>query len=357
MNLDDINRIRKFDTNRVADSIEALPKQIKQVLSDFKSIEIPPEYKRVNQVVVNGMGGSNIGVGILKSAFSQELKVPVSITPGYEVPAHVNKKTLYVFSSYSGSTEEPLSVYEEVKRRGAKMIGIVSAGGSKLEQLMKKDNLPGYIFKPMHNPSGQPRLGIGYSIFGISMLLSRAGLFKINETEIKEVIAALEQRNGELAPGSPSVKNRAKQIAAKIFGKQPVLVAAEFLIGNARAMRNHFCENSKNFASYLTLPELNHYALEGLANPRNLGKNLVFIFFTSELYHPRVQKRAILTKEIVVKDGIEAIEYQLTGRTRLDQAFELLQLGSWITFYLAILNQTNPAEIKWVDWFKKKLEE
>lgn len=356
MTLDDLNRIKRFDTGRVADSIEVLPLQLKQVLEDFKKIKIDKsEFEGITQVVVNGMGGSNIGVGVLKAVFSDRLRVPVSITPGYEVPAHVNQNTLYVFSSYSGSTEEPLSVYEEVKRRGAKVIFICAAGGSKLEKLAKKDGIPGYVFKVEHNPCGQPRLGTGYSIFGMAMLFARVGLYEIDEVQMQEVIVDLDLRNKELATEVPTAKNLAKRIAEKLVGKQPIIVGAEFLIGNLRVLRNQFCETSKNFASYLVLPDLNHFAMEGLANPASNGKDLAFLFIDSEFYHLRIGKRAQLTKEIVKKDGIEVLECRLTGKTKLEQAFELLQLGSWITFYLGILNQVNPSEVKWVDWFKKQL--
>jgi glucose/mannose-6-phosphate isomerase len=81
------------------------------------------------------------------------------------------------------------------------------------------------------------------------------------------------------------------------------------------------------------------------------------LFFDSSLYHPRVQRRAELTKEVVKKNGIEVAECKMTGSTKLEQAFEFLQLGCWISFYLGMLNQVNPVEIKWVDWFKKKLAE
>lgn len=355
--LDDLNNIKKFNTGRVAESIEALPSQVAQVLKDFKSINLSAaEYKNITEVVVNGMGGSNIGVGILKSVFSENLKVPISITPGYGVPTHVGQRTLYIFSSYSGSTEEPLSAYKEVKGRGAKMLAICSAGGSALEKLMKKDRIPGYVFEPLNNPCGQPRLGTAYSIFGIVMLLARAGLLKVSEKNIKEAVAGLSLLGKKFLPQSPVAKNPAKQIAIRLAGKQPILVGAEFLIGNVRALRNQFCENSKNFASYLTLPDLNHFAMEGLSNPASLKKDLAFLFFDSALYHPRVQKRSALTKKVVKQDGIEIVEYWMSGSDKLNQALELLQLGSWTTFYLAVLNRINPAEIRWVDWFKKQLK-
>ena len=63
---------------------------------------------------------------------------------------------------------------------------------SRLGNLMLKNNIPGYIFKPKHNPSGQPRLGLGYTLLGIAVLLAKAGVFKIKVREIEDVIASME---------------------------------------------------------------------------------------------------------------------------------------------------------------------
>src|SRR3989338_11520415 len=156
MNLDDQKIFAELDTGKVAESIKSLYLQMRQVLEQSDSIKIPKEYGSVTQVVVNGMGGSNIGVGLAQAALSDRWKAPISITPGYEVLASVNEKTLYLISSYSGNTEEPLSVYEEIKRRGAKIMAICEAGDNRLSRLMEKDNLPGYRFKADHNSNRQP---------------------------------------------------------------------------------------------------------------------------------------------------------------------------------------------------------
>ncbi|MDD5032070.1 MAG: SIS domain-containing protein [Patescibacteria group bacterium] len=356
MNLNNFILPKKGEVSRVVESIQFLPDQVRQVLAEARLIKIPSSYSKASEVVVNGMGGSNLGAGIVKAVFGDKMKVPLLIAPGYRVPAHVGKNTLFIISSYSGDTEEPLSVYEEVKKRGAKIIAITSAGKGKLEKLMIKDNIPGYIFKPDFNPSGEPRLGVGYMIFGTAVMLAKAGIFKIKVKEIEDLIADLEIWDRRLRPARETKDNQAKKIALSLFGRQPILVAAEFLLGNLRVWRNQLCENSKNFASYLTLPELNHYALESLANPKSNRKNLIFFFLDSKLYHPRVQTRSRLTKQVVKKSKIKFSSYTLTGKTKLVQAFEALQLGAWASFYLAILNKVNPAEIAWVDWFKKQLK-
>lgn len=356
MNLDNLNKIKQLDTGQVAESISLLPDQTQQVLEDARLIKLPREYSRITQVVINGMGGSNIGARIIKHAFADQIKAPISIEPGYEVPAHINANTLYIISSYSGNTEEPLSAYKKAKKRGAKIAAITSHGKGKLEKLMIKDNIPGYIFKPKYNPSDQPRLGLGYTFSGTAVLLAKAGLFKIKVQEIENIIASLKIWNRELSQQVKTKNNKAKQIAIKLYNKTTTLIAAEFLTGNVKALRNQMSENSKHLPNYLTLPELNHFAMEGLAYPVSNKKALVFVFFDSDLYHPRIQKRGELTKQVVEKNNIEVIGHKLQGGAKLTQAFEMLQIGVWITYYLGMLNGVNPAKIPWVDWFKKRLK-
>lgn len=355
MNLDDQKIYKKLDLGKVAESIASLAAQMKQVLKQADLIKLPSVYGRVTQVVVNGMGGSNIGVGLVKAALSDRLKAPIAITPGYQVPASVDENTLYLISSYSGNTEEPLTVFNEVKRRGAKILGMAEESDNKLARLMKENNILGYTFKPDNNPSGQPRLGLGYSVLGVAMLLARAGLVEIKPKEMEEIVFNLESWNGRLGVNEPVKTNPAKQVALKLYGKIPVITGAEFLVGNLNILRNQFNETSKNFACFLELPDLNHFALESLVNPKGNKDNLAFFFIDSSLYHPRVIKRSALTKQIVKKNKIKYIEHELSGVSKFEQAFEMLQFGCWLTYYLAMLNNVNPVKIPWVDWLKQEL--
>jgi len=165
----------------------------------------------------------------------------------------------------------------------------------------------------------------------------------------------LETSNKNLIT-SVNKNNAAKNLATKLTDKQIILIGGEFLEGNLHALRNQINENCKNFASYLIVPELNHYAMEGLAHPKANQKDLLFLFIDSKLYHPRVQERINLTKEVIKKNKIKFLTHELASTTRLEQSLELLQFGSWTTFYLAMLNQVNPAKIPFVDWFKNNLK-
>ena len=353
MNIDQIANFKKYDSYHVGESISFLPEQILEITDLSKNIKIPKTYKNIKNIVINGMGGSNLGAWILRDVFKDKLKKPLSITPGYTIPGWVNRDTLYIMSSYSGTTEEVLSVYNELKKRKAKIL-IITTGG-KLEKIMKKDNIPGFIFDPSFNPSGQPRLGVGYSIFGMISLLSRVGLIKVIKNEIEEIARIIYENNSKFLPNLNSKNNLAKKIALQLKNKIPILVGAEFLVGNMHAPRNQFCETSKNFADYLEVPDLNHFAMEGLSYPMHNKKNLAFLFFDSEFYSLRVQKRMELTKKVIKKNGIEVISHKLLAQTKLEQSVEMLHLGTWITYYLGMLNNFNPVEVPYVDWFKKEL--
>ncbi len=357
MNLDRQEIFKKLDKYFMAESIAALPDQIRDVLRKSRLIKIPREYSQINKVVLSGMGGSNLGIRIVRHAFSKQIKAPININAGYGVPNYVDKNTLYIISSYSGTTEEPLSTYREARKKGAKIIAITQDDPkSKLKKIMLKDDVPGYIFKADKNPSKQPRIGLGYSVFGIAVMLAKAGLIKISVKEIEDIIDFLEINSRKLGKRSPSSQNIAKKIALKLENKLPIFVGAEFLSGNLHVLRNQINENAKTFSSYLILPDLNHYAMEGLAHPMSNKKDLMFVFFDSKLYNERIQKRLKLTIEVVKKNKIDVLKADLKAKTKKAQCFELLQLGTWLSYYLGIIYNIDPASIPWVDWFKGQLK-
>ena len=54
-------------------------------------------------------------------------------------------------------------------------------------------------------------------------------------------------------------------------------------------------------------------------------------------------------------NGFDFVSYKVKGKTRLEQSFEVLLLGSYVSFYLALLNNLDPSPIPRVDYFKKEL--
>ncbi|MBU1164541.1 SIS domain-containing protein [Patescibacteria group bacterium] len=351
MTLNNYKQIQKLGAEEILESIRQLPNQCQQAFEEANKIKIPANYQNINNVVVNGMGGSGLGAHILKSVYKDQIKIPFEIINSYQLPKYVNNKTLYLVASYSGNTEEPLATLNEAKKRGAKIVGF--AAGGKLKSYLQKNKLPGYIFEPKFNSSGQPRMGVGYSLVGQLVLLSKLGLVKFSKHDLQKVIKALEQGEKRYDFGIKTTKNAAKQTAQKIKNKIPIIVACEHLAGNAHAVANQINESAKHSSFYYLIPELNHHLLEGLKEPK--GSNLVFIFFESKLFLPRNQKRIKITKQILNKYKISHVSFSTVQSQKINQAFEVLQFGSYVSFYMAIQNNVNPEIIPFVDFFKNQL--
>ncbi|MDD5043826.1 MAG: SIS domain-containing protein [Patescibacteria group bacterium] len=352
--LDDLKQIQKLDGGGVLESIASLDKQIRQAWEETQKLILPEEYKGCNNVVVCGMGGSTLGTHIIKTLFAEELDVPLEIVNDYKLPNFADDDTLCILSSYSGNTEEVMKVAEEAVEKQLKIVGICAGG--ELAEFLKSHNFPAYIFEPKFNVSGQPRLGLGYSIMGQLGILCRAGFLDIEEKDINEIIGVVKKIGQNCVPEIDTKNNPAKELAGEIHGKIAVAVGSEFLAGNLHVLANQINENSKNFAAYFLLPELNHHLLEGLGHPEAC-RQLHFLFINSRLYHERTGSRYHLTEEVVKKNNISYSEFVPTSRTKLLQSFEILSLGSFISFYLAILNGEDPSKIPWVNYLKNKLRE
>ena len=202
-NLNNLDEIKALDQGNYWGSVTDFVGQIEQAWQDVKAVQIPEDYKNINKIVLNGMGGSALGARVVKAVYEDELAVPFEIINGYDIPAFVDDKTLFIFASYSGTTEEILSTVEPVFAKGAKCLGI--AMGGKLEVALKEKNIPFYKINPVHNPSGQPRAAVGYSIMGILGMLSQIGLVKLDDGEVERMISELKNIAEITKPGGTGI--------------------------------------------------------------------------------------------------------------------------------------------------------
>ena len=50
------------------------------------------------------------------------------------------------------------------------------------------------------------------------------------------------------------------------------------------------------------------------------------------------------------------ITLESTGESKLGRIFDLIYLGDWVSYYLAILNEVNPTPVDVISYLKNKLE-
>ncbi len=351
--LDNIKTINKLDKQGMHQSIEALGKQCQQAWDEVKDITVPASYTKVKNIVVSGMGGSALGAHIISVLFKNELQVPLQVINSYSVPAYVNRDTLYVISSYSGTTEEPIGTFGEVKRRKAKLL-LLGTGGQ-VARWVKQQKLPGYIFEPRYNPCDQPRMGLGYSVVGQIALLKKAGLLTVSEKDFQAAIRTVTGLQNRFGIAKKQAHNPAKQAACRLQGRIPIIVAAEHLSGNAHVMANQINENSKTFSAYFLIPELNHHLMEGMRYPATNKRQLQFVFIESKQYYGKVLRRFSITQKVLRKNSITYQTYRTASRRPFSEMMEVLLFGSYVNYYLSLLNNLDPSPIPFVDFFKKEL--
>ncbi len=341
------DRTTQLDLQHMQESVAMLSNQVQHAWEAAQLLELPDNYKGLRNIVLFGMGGSALGMDVVRTAFASELTVPVTIVNDYEVPAQVGEDTLVVLSSYSGTTEEVVNVSKTILER-TKNIFVVTTGGL-LKEFAEEHDFPAYIIDPKYNPCGQPRIAVGYAVTGMIGMLVRAGYLDVTKKDIDDVIHYLEG-NREL------LRDEALKIAGEASGKMPIYVASQHLLGNAHIVTNQTNENGKNFAGYHAIPELNHHLLEGLGYPAIVKEGLHFVFIESSDYHKRNEKRYRVTKAVLDKQGITHSTFVPTASTVIQQVYEVMQWGGFISFYLAMHNEIDPSPIPWVDHFKDALK-
>lgn len=192
-NLDDIAAVNRLDEENVLGSIELLGKQCQQAWEDVKKIRFPDFYRNVKNIVFAGMGGSALGAYVIKSLFFDELKVPFEIINGYHLPPYVNKDSLVIVCSYSGTTEEAIACAKEAGEKNAQLTGITI--GKTLGDVFASFKVPAYIFNPLYNPSAQPRLGTGYTVYGQMAIINSLGFISLSDKDSGDIEAVADKGN------------------------------------------------------------------------------------------------------------------------------------------------------------------
>lgn len=351
--LNDRSQILAIDQSNVLGSVEALADQIQHTWEATRSLSFSPTAE-IRNVVVSGMGGSGLGADVIKHLFKPQLAVPFDFVHEYTLPNYVNQHSLVVLASYSGTTEETLACAQDAIKRQAQVM-VIAAGG-KLAELAKEHGWTHYLIEPKYNPSNQPRMAIGYAVFGTLALLAAAGIIELTHDDVEQTTAAIRAQVAANTPESPDSGNLAKQLALAINGTRPILVGCEFMEGSLHASTNQMNENAKIYADYKMVPEINHHLMEGLKFPTSNSKTHTFVFVQSDLYQSRNQARIELTKQVVEQNQLQTKLVKLAAVTPIAQVFESLALFGFVGVYLSALTGTNPAPIPFVDWFKDELK-
>ena len=313
----------------------------------------PADFSDIKNIVIVGMGGSAIGGDLVRSFLRDKILVPFEICRHYKLPEYVDDESLVIVSSYSGNTEETLSALDDALGRKA-MLAAVSTGGL-LEEVAKLNDIP----LAMIPPGMQPRAALGYSFSMLLLFLEKIGLLNGVTENLENVAAKLKSYRDNYIEDYPADKNMAKKLAERLHGNIPIIYSGPTLTDAVGARwKGQICENSKVLAFANQFAEFNHNELVGwFKDTKQLAGNLVAVVLRDFEDYPQIKSRMDIVKNILEELEVEVIEIYSRGDDRLERMFSLIQIGDFVSYYLAVLREVDPSPVEVIQRLKAALAE
>jgi glucose/mannose-6-phosphate isomerase len=310
-----------------------------------------PKLDPIRNIVVLGMGGSGIAGDVVAAAFNDQLPVPVNVLKQIRTPAYVGPHTLAFALSYSGNTEETLSMAASAVAAGAQLVA-VSCGGQ-LEALARD---AGALH--LRCPAGYlPRAAVGALVAPMCTVLYRLGLAPGAHALMILAQEQLAQRRDACQPGIDGQANPARELARRI-GRTIPLIYGGGAIGAVAAYRwkCDVNENAKAPAFWHTYPELDHNEICAWGQHGDVTRQLItLVELRHGFEHPRLRLHFDITREIIDECVHQVLPFVAQGEGRLAQLLDLMYVGDWTSCYLALQNDVDPGPIDAIVELKAKL--
>ncbi|MEM0360439.1 MAG: bifunctional phosphoglucose/phosphomannose isomerase [Candidatus Diapherotrites archaeon] len=328
--------MKKTQEKAFLDCIRSFPLQF------WKAVELgflwkAPESlwkKNISGVIIAGMGGSGIGGLIAKDLLENKAIVPIIVVQDYSIPKFADNNWLAIIVSYSGNTEETLSVFYEAKKRGMAIVCISSNG------ILSKE-CKNCILIP---PGFAPRTQLCMTFAPIIATLEKMGLVFAG--------SSLEKTASFLESISEEAEEDGKKIAKFLHKKIPVIYSQKRFGSAALRFHTQLAENSKTFSHWNVLPELNHNEIVGFLP---CEEKLAFVLFRDEKENTRERKRMDFTKKIISEKS-QWLELWPKGKSDMEKMFYFILAGDFASYYLALLNGVDPEKVENIEMLKRELK-
>ena len=319
-------------------SLREFHKQLEYVLNNYTSHNLKAtDYQNI---IIGGLGGSGIGGTITKGLFINQSPVPIEVVNDYTLPAYVGDKTLVVLGSYSGNTEETLSMFDDAKSKNASIL-IICAGG-KLKELAIENGLKHYIIEE----GFQPRMALGYSLGFLLKIFAELMGESIDE-EIKSIIQSLQENQDRFIKSASEIQ---KKFQATLNRRYTIICDAPFY-GVAMRFAQQINENSKQEAFVSILPEANHNVIESYYG--QLPSNFIILNSNS---NERVGARFDFVAGLLEKENNKLAQF-LTEGVEIATVFEITYILDWFTILITEPLDVDPMQIENIVSLKEFLSE
>ena len=339
----------KIDKSNMFQSIWDFPENIIDAVKLSESILLNNIYDDVNKIIIAGMGGSAIGGDVVNSLIKEDIKFPYFVNRGYDIPAWTDSSTLVICSSYSGNTEETISVLNKAKSVNAKVIGITTGGT--LESLCIESNYDHVII-----PSGlQPRAALAFSFIPLLYILNKSGLI---QAELKSWLYSsanlIKSKRKDYSKHNDA--NDIFNLAKNIYSKLPIIYAdSESLETVAVRLKGQICENGKILSYHSIFPEMNHNEIVGWQNNSEFFSNYYVLWLIDKEMNQRNKSRHEIISDILNSLKVNQYKIEVSGDTFKERFLLLIHYGDWLSYWCAILHNTDPSPVENIQTLKDKL--
>ena len=287
------------------------------------------------------------GGDLIHSYAGNALEVPLTVNRSYSIPAWVDEHTLVIASSYSGNTEETLSMLGQAMTRTHQIV-CVTAGGQ-LNRLALKHNWPLIVL-----PDGlPPRAALGYSLTALLQLGQAAGFLNVEQEDVEETGMLLVDQAGQWKMEKDPLP---RTIANLLYNRLPVIYAGSGLLESVNLRwRCQLQENAKSPAVGHLFPELNHNEIVGWDGPESILSSMGVVVLRDQEDHPQIKRRIDITSHLLRSRAGSWIEVESKGRGRLARMMSLVQLGDWVSIELAERYGVDPIPIPLITHLKEAL--
>jgi glucose/mannose-6-phosphate isomerase len=294
----------------------------------------------IDNIVVLGMGGSGIAGDVLR-AVASSLPVPVIVLKQIRIPAFVGPRTLAFAVSYSGNTEETITMAGGALDAGARMIA-VTAGGELAALAAER----GAIHVRCADGYVMPRAALGALVAPLFVAPFHMGIYPEAHAVLVQAQAQLKRRRDQCRPGAGPT-NPAQELARRI-GRTIPLIYGGGALGGVAAYRwkCDLNENAKAPAFSAAYPELDHNEICGWGQHGDVTRQVMtLVSLRHGFEHGRLAARIERTTELIEEALLQVLEVQAEGEGRLAQLLDLMYLGDWVSSYLALDNDVDPGPI------------
>lgn len=339
------------DPHGMAALIDGIPEQTERALQHSAAYPWKFPNRIPSVLAVGAMGGSAIAADLTAGLYADHIPRPIFVVRDYHWPAFLTREAFALLGSYSGATEETLSLYQDAARRGVPRAAITTGGA--LASMCDRDGVP-WCKLPLGMP---PRAAMFSSWVPLTMLLAALEWCDDPSAEWRRTIDAMRELGERIGTAVPEEKNAAKQLARSLVGRRLYLYSAtERMWAVGTRLRQQLNENSKALVHLASAPELNHNEIVGWEDGSGASE-ITVVFLHDREDSPRATKRLGLTRDYVKRQGAMTVDLEPGSGPRLSRMATHVMFGDYLSLYLALARGVDPSPVASLVEFKRRMSE